>query len=213
MGLEAEKLMQEGKMVPSEFLFELLRSKINQEFKRSGILIDGFPRTIDQAMEFEKIIGPCRAVLAYAVPLEVLEARLLERGKTSGRIDDNLDSIKKRLAVFTSQSEPVIEYYKKTGVCKEIRADRDIMEVYKDSSSMFQSVFPLDHRNIFIFIKETPDLFIGSAIKDKLSKTGMFETVSVENILNREIDEQTSIGRLIKSYTFSQKMVPAVLYA
>lgn len=211
MGLEVEKLMQEGKMVPSEFLFELLRTKINQEFNSSGILIDGFPRTIEQAMEFEKLIGPCRAVLAYAVPLKVLEVRLLERGKTSGRIDDNLESIKKRLDVFTSQSEPVITYYKKAGLCMEIRADRDIMEVYKDSSSMFHLVLPLDHRNIFIFIKETSDFFFGSAIKEKLSKTGLLEILSVEKLLNREVEEQTPIGKLIKSHNLSQTMIPAVI--
>jgi adenylate kinase len=152
IGREAESLMKEGKMVPSHFLFTLLKQKIKQEFDRPGILIDGFPRTIDQALDFEKLIGPCRAVLAFIVPLNVLQERLVERGKTSGRADDNLESIQKRLQVFTSQSEPVIEHYKKRQLCIEISANREIDKVFKDAAEVCKPSYPIDHHNIFLAI-------------------------------------------------------------
>jgi adenylate kinase family enzyme len=74
-------------------------------------LIDGFPRTMDQALEFERTVGSPRKVISFECPLKILEERLLERGKTSGRADDNIATIKKRFYVFEKESLPVIQFY------------------------------------------------------------------------------------------------------
>ncbi|OAA33783.1 uridylate kinase [Moelleriella libera RCEF 2490] len=74
-------------------------------------LIDGFPRKLDQAHKFEESVCAARMVLFFDCPEAVMEERLLERGKTSGRADDNADSIRKRFRTFVDTSMPVVEYY------------------------------------------------------------------------------------------------------
>ncbi|KAG7168540.1 Adenylate kinase isoenzyme 1-like [Homarus americanus] len=77
-----------------------------------GFLIDGYPREQAQGVQFEQSILPCTKVLYFEVPDEVMVERLLHRAKTSGRVDDNEETIKKRLATFHKHSKPVIDYYK-----------------------------------------------------------------------------------------------------
>ncbi len=80
--------------------------------KASRFLIDGFPRAVDQAIQFEKSVMPSRAVLFFSCPEEVMLKRLLKRGETSGRVDDNIDSIKKRFKTFKESTLPVIDMYR-----------------------------------------------------------------------------------------------------
>ncbi|KAJ3326342.1 hypothetical protein HDV06_000218 [Boothiomyces sp. JEL0866] len=198
VGLEADKLMREGKMVPKKYLLDILRKKIAENMGAVGFLIDGFPRTLDQAADFEKLIGPCRAVLAYDCPLSLLEKRLLERGKTSGRLDDNLDTIKKRFATFKEQSLPVIQHYKQKGKAVEISSAAEIHEVYEESRKLFQRKYPCKHRNIIFLLggpgagKGTQSGFIVNEFK--------FKHISTGDLLRREIENQTPIGLAVTSY-------------
>ncbi|KAJ3028538.1 UNVERIFIED_CONTAM: hypothetical protein HDU68_001471 [Siphonaria sp. JEL0065] len=103
--------MKEGKIVPMEIIIDLLGTAISNAKSTRGILIDGFPRAVDQAIEFERIITRASAIINFTCPLQVLESRLLERGKTSGRADDNLETIRKRFKTFETESLPVIQYF------------------------------------------------------------------------------------------------------
>ena len=76
-----------------------------------GFLIDGFPREINQGLEFEKTVTSFCLVLSYECSEEVMTQRLLERGKTSGRVDDNEETIAKRFCTFRESTVPVLEYY------------------------------------------------------------------------------------------------------
>ena len=71
----------------------------------------GYPREVAQGQEFEKEICPCTQILYFEVKDETMTERLINRGKTSGRVDDNLETIKKRLDTFHKHSKPVIEAY------------------------------------------------------------------------------------------------------
>ena len=77
-----------------------------------GFLIDGYPREVAQGEEFEKAIAPCKHILYFEVSDETMTQRLLKRAETSGRADDNVETIKKRLVTFHQHSEPVIAAYK-----------------------------------------------------------------------------------------------------
>ena len=77
-----------------------------------GFLIDGYPREVEQAKQFEATVAPCRGMLYLRLSDDVMRERLLKRGKTSGRADDNEETIKKRLTTFHRRSEPVISAYK-----------------------------------------------------------------------------------------------------
>ena len=76
-----------------------------------GFLIDGYPREVAQGQEFEKAIAPCTKIIYFEVSDETMTSRLLNRGKTSGRADDNEETIKKRLDTFHQHSKPVVQAY------------------------------------------------------------------------------------------------------
>ncbi|KAI1428290.1 uridylate kinase [Xylaria sp. FL1777] len=98
---------------------------------KGKFLIDGFPRKFDQAVKFEEAVCPARFVLFYDCPEEEMERRLLERGKTSGRADDNAESIRKRFRTFVETSMPVVDYYEKQGRVARVRADVSPDDVYR----------------------------------------------------------------------------------
>ncbi len=208
VGLAAAGLMAEGKMVPSSMILDMLQAKIKENKNASGFLIDGFPRAMDQATEFETKIGPCRAVLAFQCSMETLEQRLLERGKTSGRADDNLETIKKRFATFKEQSEPVIEYYRKRGKCTEISSEKSIEEVYNEARELFVSPVPINHRNM-IFVLGGPGSGKGTQCANIIKEFG-FKHISTGDLLRKEVDQQTPIGLQVSQYMANGSMAPMV---
>jgi len=127
--------------VPPQVIIRLLREAMERAVAKAeasgspsalpvNILIDGFPRALDQAGMFEKGILPPELVLFFDCPEEVMEARLLKRGETSGRSDDNAETIRKRFRTFVEQSVPVVAKYEKRGVCAKISATSSPEEVY-----------------------------------------------------------------------------------
>ncbi|KAI8901512.1 adenylate kinase-domain-containing protein [Globomyces pollinis-pini] len=205
LGLEAEILMKEGKMVPHGLLLEILRDKIEKNFSANGFLIDGFPRNMEQAHEFERMIGPCRSVLAYQCSFETLERRLLERGKTSGRADDNLDTIKKRFKTFQEQSKPVIDYYKAKGNCTEISSENEIHQVYSDSKQLFVPPTPISHPNI-IFMLGGPGSGKGTQCSH-IVEDFKLKHISTGELLRKEVNNRTAIGNLIESQLSNGNLV------
>ncbi|KAI1485945.1 uridylate kinase [Biscogniauxia mediterranea] len=105
---------------------------------RGRFLIDGFPRKFDQAVKFEEAVCPARLVLFYDCPEAEMERRLLERGKTSGRDDDNADSIRKRFRTFVETSMPVVDHYERLGKVVRIDAARSPDEVYRDTQQQLR---------------------------------------------------------------------------
>lgn len=104
-----------------QVIIGLLRSAMIKSGAKE-FLIDGFPRAMDQAARFEEMIKPCEKVLFFDCPEEVMEARLLKRGETSGRADDNAETIRKRFKTFVEQSLPVIDHYEALGKAYKISA-------------------------------------------------------------------------------------------
>ena len=142
-GKELESIMKKGELVPLETVLKMIKNKINQNSDAAGFLIDGYPREVEQGLQFEKTIGSPVAVLYLDVANETMVARLLHRGLTSGRADDNEQTIKKRLDTFSKATEPVIEHYRKNGKLFEI--ERSIAEsspdnVFKKVSELFDKL-------------------------------------------------------------------------
>ncbi|KAI1454380.1 uridylate kinase [Annulohypoxylon moriforme] len=109
--------IRNGTIVPMEVTIALLESSMrsilstNANPAKGKFLIDGFPRKLDQAHKFEEAVVPARFVLFFDCPEAEMERRLMERGKTSGREDDNAESIRKRFRTFIETSMPVVEYF------------------------------------------------------------------------------------------------------
>jgi adenylate kinase family enzyme len=122
--------MAQGQLVPDELVVGLLHNVIKSA-KVQKFLIDGFPRNISQAKLLESKIKEIDLILDIHVGEQILVERLLERAKTSGRVDDNPESIKKRIHTFHEATEPVLEYYKKFGKIKHIDGTKSVDEVFK----------------------------------------------------------------------------------
>ncbi|GFR39846.1 hypothetical protein Agub_g342 [Astrephomene gubernaculifera] len=139
VGQKCEALMREGKLVPVAVTLNLLK-KAMIESGGSFFLIDGFPRALDQAAQFEGAIMPCKMVLFFDCPEEEMEKRLLKRGETSGRSDDNAETIRKRFRTFLEQSLPVKDHYIERNKCAVISAVPTPDEVYETVKSVLDSI-------------------------------------------------------------------------
>ncbi|KAF2142070.1 uncharacterized protein K452DRAFT_308465 [Aplosporella prunicola CBS 121167] len=125
--------IREGKIVPMEVTIQLLenamRAAIDDEGK-TKFLIDGFPRKVDQAHAFEASVCPSKFTLFFDCSEEVMEARLLNRGKTSGRADDNPESIRKRFRTFVETSMPVVDEFSAQDRVVRIEANQPPTAIY-----------------------------------------------------------------------------------
>ncbi|KAI8053924.1 adenylate kinase-domain-containing protein [Syncephalis plumigaleata] len=115
--------IKEGLIVPKEVTIALLKNAMKRS-KSKRFLIDGFPRAMDQAVQFEDTVAEGSAVLYFECPEEEMLKRLLNRGTTSGRADDNIESIRKRFLTFRNTSYPVIEYYEKQNKVFKVSTNR-----------------------------------------------------------------------------------------
>ena len=130
--------IKNGEIVPMEVTVKLLENRMHEELDKpsSGgkgrFLIDGFPRKMDQAIFFEESVCPSRCTLFLDCPEDVMNERLLNRGKTSGRSDDNEESIKKRFKTFVETSMPVVDYFEQEkGKVVKVSAAGSEGEVYQ----------------------------------------------------------------------------------
>ncbi|KAK4520947.1 uncharacterized protein ATC70_006831 [Mucor velutinosus] len=136
--------IKDGLIVPMEVTIALLEQAMKEamkEGKGSRFLIDGFPRKMDQAIKFEEVVVPSKLVLFFECPEEVMLKRLLKRGENSGRVDDNIESIRKRFVVFTETSMPVVEAYEKQDKVKKISCDQPVEQVYQHVKTIFDDMF------------------------------------------------------------------------
>merc|ERR1712117_933259 len=129
-GKQLTEIMTKGDLVAEAMLSKLDGSK--------GYLIDGYPREVQQGKEFEAEILPCTQILYFDVSDATMTERLLNRGKSSGRADDNEDTIKLRLNTFHQHSKPVIEAY--ASKCKSIPAERDPNDIFADVCATIDSM-------------------------------------------------------------------------
>ncbi|XP_064616911.1 adenylate kinase isoenzyme 1-like [Liolophura sinensis] len=135
--------MERGDLVPKNIVLQLLKEAMLAKAATSkGFLIDGYPRELDQGIKFEKEITPCEFVLCFDVDDDVMTQRLMDRGKTSGRADDNEETIKKRLSTFHNITKPVIDHYAKQDKVRRVKAEGNVDDVFKQVEKIFDSMDP-----------------------------------------------------------------------
>ncbi|PNF32688.1 Adenylate kinase isoenzyme 1 [Cryptotermes secundus] len=118
-GQKLNAIMEQGELVPLDAVLGLLAEAMLANVTSSkGFLIDGYPRELEQGLTFEKQISECTIILNFEVSPETMTKRLLHRAQTSGRVDDNEETIKKRLDTFSKHSKPVIEHF--SNKCKTV---------------------------------------------------------------------------------------------
>lgn len=126
--------MVEGKLVPGEIAVQLMEKAMKKHgWAKKRFLIDGFPRGQENLDCWQKVIGDAAEVpfvLFFDANEDTMIERILERAKTSGRSDDNLESLKKRFATFKNESMPIVEFFEKKGKLRKVDALHSIDDVY-----------------------------------------------------------------------------------
>ncbi len=117
LGKLAKTYMDKGDLVPDEVTIKMLEDSVNNNLDTNGFLYDGFPRTLAQAQELDAFLASKKwkvtATIALEANDEVLINRVLERGKTSGRTDDqDEEKIRHRYQEYNEKTVPLMEYYK-----------------------------------------------------------------------------------------------------
>lgn len=144
LGIIAESYISKGNLVPDEMIISILSKNI-EAFGNdiNGIILDGFPRTLAQAEALEEMMSKNGKKINVLVDLGVekqeLIDRLLKRGETSGRSDDNLETITKRLEVYETQTAPVSSFYKNLNKYADINGMGSIDEIFGRIASVLDS--------------------------------------------------------------------------
>ena len=177
----------EGKIVPAKVTVELLKKAMEKSGKKK-FLIDGFPRSKENLDVFYEVMGEgfvLNMCLVFDCPEEILQERLLNRGKTSGRSDDNLESIKKRFKTFHSQSEPVINEFRRMGKVRIVDSSSLPDVVYKKVQRLFTGA-NLVHSPERTLAMIKPDAMKNEAagqIIEKIEAAGFVVVASTEHSL------------------------------
>jgi adenylate kinase len=143
LGLEAKKLMDQGILVPDAVVIGMIENKLNENKAAAGFIFDGFPRTVAQAEALDVLLETHKLSITQMIALEVAEEeltqRLLERGKSSGRPDDqNEELIRKRVQEYTEKTAPLAGYYSNQGKFTGINGVGAIEEIFDQILSIIE---------------------------------------------------------------------------
>ena len=145
LGKTAQGYIDKGNLIPDDLMISIL-ANVYDSFGRGhkGVIFDGFPRTIPQAEALKKMLDErgdkVAAMLELDVPEDELMKRLIKRGKDSGRADDNEETIKKRLVVYHSQTQPLIEWYKNEGLHYHIDGLGTLERIFGDIQKVIDNL-------------------------------------------------------------------------
>ena len=133
LGIQAKGFMDRGEYVPDSLTNDLVRDRLSQEDASAGFLLDGYPRTRDQVLELDDILGTNNqsldAVILLKADSDELVRRLLNRAQEQGRADDTEEVIRHRQNVYLEQTAPLIEIYSARGIVLEIDGLGQVGEV------------------------------------------------------------------------------------
>lgn len=133
MGLKAKAFMDAGDLVPDEVVIGIIKDRLKESDCANGFLLDGFPRTVEQAEALEALLSDLGKGIDLAINLEVpdgeLVERLLKRAEIEGRADDNRETIENRLKNYNDKTLPLLEFYEKKGKLKKINGVGSMEEI------------------------------------------------------------------------------------
>jgi len=130
LGIKAKQIVDQGELVPDEITNAMIQERLNNGDCKKGYVLDGYPRTVPQAYFLDRIQDINKAVYFYLSD-EIVIQRLMNRGKQSGRADDNIEVIENRIEVYKEQTQPLIDFYKKKELLLEIDASPTIEEIFE----------------------------------------------------------------------------------
>jgi adenylate kinase len=129
LGIEAKRYLDAGDLVPSELTNKLVEDRIEQPDAVDGFILDGYPRSVEQARAFDEMLKNHNTKLDAVLEFAVSEQELLERLKSRGRADDTEEVIHNRMQVYRDETEPLLEYYSHNNLQK-VNAVGTVDEVF-----------------------------------------------------------------------------------
>lgn len=142
IGKKADEYISKGQLIPDEMMIDILEDVLQTEKAalNNGVIFDGFPRTIAQAEQLDKMLKAhgqgIDHVIGLEVPDQILTDRMLKRGAETGRADDNIDTIKQRLDVYHNRTSPLRDFYISDGRYRPIDGDKPIDEIFGNISDI-----------------------------------------------------------------------------
>jgi adenylate kinase len=136
LGEKVGAIMASGELVPDELTIAIIENRLAQPDAAAGFVLDGFPRNLAQAEALDDTLGAIGrgldAILFFDIPDEVGFERALKRAQLEDRADDTADVIRRRLAIYHSETEPIVEHYRATGKLVPLHAGRSVDEVWNE---------------------------------------------------------------------------------
>jgi len=145
LGLEAKSYMDKGFLVPDSIVINMIKAKLTENKDANGYIFDGFPRTVEQAKALDKLLTqigtPVSGMLCLLVEKDELIKRLLNRGKTSGRPDDqDVSIIENRINIYHEKTSPLREYYGSQNKYYKINGTGSVEEIAQRLSDTVASL-------------------------------------------------------------------------
>lgn len=140
LGCEAAEFFEAGCLVPDPLVLEIVAQRLKELQPEQGCLFDGFPRTLVQARALDELLAERGTPLDLAIEFKVDREELLRRLSARGRVDDAEETIRRRLDVYDSETYPLIEYYRDTGVLRSLDVVGSIDEIARKIELTVESV-------------------------------------------------------------------------
>ena len=135
LGLQVKAIIDAGDLVPDELTGATVRDRLAQDDAAAGFLLDGYPRNLGQVGDLDAFLDerdePLTGVIELSVPRDESIRRIAQRAAEQGRADDNDESIAKRLAIYESETAPILDVYRERGVAFEIDGIGTLDEVFE----------------------------------------------------------------------------------
>ncbi len=209
LGREAQSMVAAGGLVSDEIIVQIIEKTITDNPGSNGFLFDGFPRTYIQAYILEglmlKLHTSLNCLISLSVPEEESVRRLMNRGVTSGRSDDNESVIRNRLKEYNQKTLPVLQFYRDKGIYVEVDGTAGIKEVHQKITEVIRNELSKSLFNVVVF--GYPGSGRGSQGK-ALARKFDLEYVATGAMLDTEIKRETETGKRIKALYESGQLVP-----
>lgn len=134
--------MARGELVPDNVVNDIVDDYFHGPNPPSRFVLDGYPRTVAQAEFLDRTLRDCnrelQRVVLFTVPIEELVRRIDSRRLAENRADDNATAVRQRMIAYEESTRPVIEYYRKTGLLREVVATGDVEEIHRQVVALLQ---------------------------------------------------------------------------
>lgn len=144
LGLKVKSIIESGELVPDELLIDILDDAMQQFKNVKGFVFDGFPRTCQQAKDFDALLKKKNEQVSLVLALDVdnneIIGRLLKRAEMEGRPDDTRDVIENRLSVYNKQTQPLIKFYKEQNKFTSVHGIGSIEKIFNSICAVIDSL-------------------------------------------------------------------------